>query len=158
MPDYRRLYAPGGTYFFTVNLRDRSSDLLVREIDVLRAAWRDVATKRPFETVAAVVLPEHLHAIWRLPEDDDDFSTRWSLIKAGFTRRLGAASKSVGRKRERNIWQRRFWEHLIRDDEDMAAHIDYVHGNPVKHGLVADMGDWPYSTLHRRSAGDGIGL
>lgn len=99
-----------------------------------------------------VVLPDHLHAIWRLPENDTDYPTRWSLIKAGFSRRL-AKSESIGasrlRKRERGIWQRRYWEHQIRDDDDLDRHVAYVHFNPVKHGYVERAIDWPYSSIHR---------
>ncbi|MGD2134374.1 MAG: transposase [Maricaulaceae bacterium] len=146
MPNYRRLYMSGGEYFFTVNLRDRRSDLLVTEIDALKAAWRDVARERPFETVAAVVLPDHLHALWRLPPDDHDFSTRWRLIKHGFTRRLPDVHKAVGRKGERGVWQPRFWEHLIRDEDDFENCLGYIHWNPVKHGHVEKMDDWPHST------------
>jgi putative transposase len=107
MPDYRRLYADGGTYFLTLCLLDRRSDLLVREINHLREAWRDVAAARPFETLAAVVLPDHMHFLWRLPDDDHDFPARIGQLKAGFTRRLPEAVKGRGRKRERSIWQRR---------------------------------------------------
>ena len=146
MPEYRRIYADGGTYFLTVNLRDRRSDLLVREISFLRASWRQTALRRPFETIAAVVLPDHLHCLWRLPDDDHDYSMRMRLIKAGFTRRLPEALKRKGRKGERKIWQSRFWEHTIRDDDDLARHIDYIHFNPVKHGLVDDPDAWPHST------------
>lgn len=149
MPDYRRIYADGGTYFLTLCLEDRRSDLLVRAIDCLRSAWGEVAAARPFETVAAVVLPDHLHCLRRLPEDDHDFPTRIAQLKAGFTRRLPAAEKGAGRKGERGVWQSRFWEHLIRNEEDLARHIDYVHQNPVKHGLVRDLNDWPYSTWRK---------
>jgi len=148
MPNYRRLYVPGGTYFFTVNLRDRRQKLLTREIDALRAAWRDVLRRHPFETIAAVVLPDHLHFLWRLPESDHDFSTRIRLVKAGFTRRLGSGVKSEGRKGERNVWQRRFWEHAIRDADDLKKHVNYIHFNPVKHQYVTDPDDWPHSTWH----------
>lgn len=148
MPEYRRLYADGGTYFLTVCLDDRRSDLLAREIALLRAAWRDVVAVRPFETVAAVVLPDHLHVLWRLPDDDHDFPTRMAQLKAGFTRRLPAGAKKRRRKRERGVWQSRYWEHAIRDDEDLARHIEYIHFNPVKHGFVFDPDDWPFSTWH----------
>ncbi|MEO0400224.1 MAG: transposase [Pseudomonadota bacterium] len=148
MPNYRRLYVPGGTYFLTVCLADRNKDTLVREVDALRAAWRDVATARAFESVAAVVLPDHMHFIWRLPEDDADFSTRLSMLKAGFTRRLRDGAKQSGRKGERGVWQSRFWEHLIRNEDDLSRHLDYIHFNPVKHGFVDDPDDWPYSTWH----------
>jgi putative transposase len=149
MPNYRRLYIPGAMYFFTVNLHDRRSKLLVERIGAFRASWSDVARTHPFETIAVAVLPEHTHFIWRLPENDQDFSTRIRLLKTGFTRRLGADAKTKGRKGERNVWQRRFWEHLIRDDKDLEAHIAYVHGNPVKHGHVRDADDWPYSSWHQ---------
>jgi len=155
MPDYRRLYADGGTYFLTVCLNDRRSDLLVREITLLRSAWRDVAASRPFETIAAVVLPDHMHFLWRLPDDDHDFPTRMAQLKAGFTRRLPECPKGRGRKRERGVWQSRFWEHCIRDDDDLARHIDYIHFNPVKHGLVDDPGGWAYSTWAKWKAEEG---
>ena len=148
MPNYRRLYVPGATYFFTVNLRDRRRRLLTERIAAFRALWADVGKAHAFETVAAVILPEHTHFIWRLPETDDDFTTRIRLLKSGFTRRLDAAEKTQGRKGERNVWQRRYWEHMIRDGEDLDAHISYVHWNPVKHGHVKDPDDWPYSTWH----------
>lgn len=148
MPDYRRLYADGGTYFLTLCLEDRRSDLLVREIDLLRASWRQMATSRPVETVAAVVLPEHMHFLWRLPDDDHDFPTRIAQLKAGFTHSLPETDKGEGRKRERGVWQSRYWEHCIRDDDDLSRHVDYIHWNPVKHGLVAEPEDWPYSTFH----------
>jgi putative transposase len=150
MSDYRRLYVPGGTYFFTVNLHDRRSDLLVRHIDLLRQSWREVSHLEPFETLAAVVLPDHLHLVISLPEGDPDFPVRLRLLKSGFTRRLPAEVKSSGRKGERRVWQRRYWEHVIRNQADLEAHINYVHFSPVKHGLVAEMDDWPYSTWHRR--------
>ncbi|MFZ5661735.1 MAG: REP-associated tyrosine transposase [Pseudomonadota bacterium] len=149
---YRRARFPGGTYFFTVNLADRSSDLLVRHVDVLRASVRDVRIRHPFEIVAWVTLPEHLHTVWRLPDGDADFATRWMLIKAGFSRRLPSSTdigRSRRRKREREIWQRRYWEHAIRDEDDLARHVDYTHFNPVKHGRVQRASDWPYSSLHR---------
>ena len=147
MPEYRRLYVPGGTYFFTVNLFDRGQSLLTENIDALRASWRDVSKRHPFETTAVVILPDHFHCLW-LPDGDHDFSTRLSLLKAGFTRRLPALTKGAGRKRERSIWQRRFWEHAVRSDEDLERHINYIHGNPVKHGYVTDPDKWPYSTWH----------
>lgn len=149
MPDYRRLFVPGGTYFFTVTIHDRRKTILIDQVDDLRAAWRDAQKQWPFDTIAAVVLPDHLHFIWRLPEGDCDFATRIRLIKSGFTRRLPAVHKSAGRKGERNIWQRRYWEHLIRDETDFDRHVDYIHFNPVKHGLVSTPDDWPHSTWHR---------
>ncbi|PQA85573.1 REP-associated tyrosine transposase [Hyphococcus luteus] len=155
MPNYRRVFVEGGTYFFTVNLRDRRRGVLVDRIADMRAAWRETAAAWPVETVAAVVLPDHLHFIWRLPEGDSDFSTRIRLIKAGFTRRLPAGEKSDGRKGERGVFQSRFWEHLIRDESDFDRHVDYVHFNPVKHGYVTRPEDWPHSTFQqwRRETG-----
>ncbi|WHZ18747.1 MAG: transposase [Rhodanobacteraceae bacterium] len=149
---YRRSNVAGGTYFFTVNLADRSSRLLIEHIDALRDAVRMVKSQHSFEIVAWVVLPDHMHAIWTLPEGDHDFSGRWSLIKGGFSRAIAwkeAVSASRAGKRERGIWQRRFWEHLIRDDTDLQRHVDYVHINPVKHGHVARAADWPHSSIHR---------
>lgn len=148
MPNYRRLYVPGGAYFFTVNLLDRSDDLLVRHIGALRRAWRDTRRALPFETLAVVVLPDHLHCMWRLPEDDHDFSIRWKRLKARFSRLIPRAADAAAtlRRGERGVWQRRFWEHAIRDDDDYAAHVDYIHFNPVKHGYVSDPGDWRYSS------------
>jgi putative transposase len=152
MPNYRRVWVPGATYFFTVNLNDRRSDLLVRHIDLLREAVRDVRAKRPFEILAWVVLPDHMHAIWSMPEGDSDYAGRWLAIKAIFSRRIvkgETISESRARRGERAIWQRRFWEHMIRDDRDLDQHISYVHFNPVKHGWVETATDWPHSSIHR---------
>lgn len=152
MPNYRRWRHPGGTYFFTVNLADRLSDLLVKEIDPFRAVVQNVRRDHPFDIVAAVVLPDHLHMLWSLPPDDAEFSKRWSLIKAGFSRGVpknDRRSVSRARKGERGVWQRRFYEHLCRDEDDIRAHIDYIHFNPVKHGLVKRPADWPHSSIHR---------
>jgi putative transposase len=149
---YRRATAAGGTYFFTLNLADRSSNLLVERVDELRAAVRLVKQRHPFEILAWVVLPDHLHALWALPLDDADFSTRWMLIKAAFSRSIGPGECIQGsrlRKGERGIWQRRFWEHQIRDESDLRRHIDYIHINPVKHGNVKRAADWRYSSIHR---------
>ncbi len=151
MPDFRRLRVPGGCFFFTVNLLERRGNaLLTDRIDLLRDAVRRVRRTRPFAIDAFTVLPDHMHAVWTLPPDDDDFSTRWRLIKTFFARGVAATerrSRVRRADRERGIWQRRFWEHAIRDDADYAAHVDYVHFNPVKHGLVAAAADWPYSTF-----------
>jgi len=152
MPDYRRFRIPGGSAFFTVNLLQRNgATLLTDRIDLLRHAVRRVRRERPFRIDAWVVLPDHLHAIWTLPPGDDDISTRWRLIKTWFARGLPRRewlSSTRRRAGERGIWQRRFWEHAILDDADYAAHMDYVHFNPVKHGYVAAPGDWAYSTFH----------
>lgn len=153
MPDYRRAYHPGGTYFFTVNLlRRMGNDLLTRRIDLLRNAVRSVRRDHPFEIHGWVVLPDHLYCVLRLPQGDADFTVRWRLIKARFSRSLPKTERRSAvrqRRGERGIWQRRFWEHLIRDEADYAAHLDDVHINPVKHGWVERVGDWPYSTFHR---------
>mgnify|MGYP000190877082 FL=1 len=153
MPNYRRAFIPGGTYFFTVNLLQRhDNDLLTREINLLRDTVRQVRKRHPFQINAWVVLPEHLHCVWTLPPGDSDFSMRWRLIKSGFSRALPKTERlSIVRRvaGERGIWQRHFWEHVIRDDLDYQRHVDYVHVNPVKHGHVKHVTDWPYSTFHR---------
>jgi putative transposase len=151
MPDYRRYWVPGGTYFFTVNLADRSRRLLVERVDVLRGAVDAVLRSHPFDEMAWVVLPNHLHALWALPDGDDDFATRWMLIKQRFSRHVAGSeriSDSRRRRGERGVWQRRYWEHLIRDQRDLRHHIQYIHFNPVKHGLVARVADWPHSSFH----------
>jgi putative transposase len=152
MPDYRRFRVPGGTYFFTVNLLERRLDLLVRHIDDLREAVRATKRERPFHIDAWVVLPDHMHTVWTLPPGDDDFSNRWKAIKIRFVQKLPRTERRSNvrvAKGERGIWQRRFWEHVIRDDNDYARHIDYVHWNPLKHGLVKQVKDWPYSSFHQ---------
>lgn len=157
MPDYRRFRVPGGTYFFTVNLADRRTALLTQHIDALRAAWAHVSERHPFETLAVVILPDHLHAVWTLPEGDVDFPTRWRLIKTRFTAALPEATKGRGnRSAERGVWQRRYWEHLIRDERDLQTHVDYIHWNPVKHGHVSDIDAWPYSSWHRHKREIGL--
>ncbi|CAN5334774.1 transposase [soil metagenome] len=137
MPNYHRARVKGSIYFFTVVLADRTSTLLVDEIDSLRRSYQMVRKRRPFETVAICILPDQLHALWTLPGSDVDFSTRWSLIKSGFSRGLPvtnhiSASKTI--KREKGIWQRRYWEHVIRDATDLERHVDYIHFNPVSTG------------------------
>ena len=152
MRTYTRAFVPGGTFFFTVNLADRSKKLLNEHITQLRASVRKIRAAHPFRIDAMVVLPDHLHAIWTLPPNDMDYPTRWALIKAGFSRSLPNTeriSASRAAKGERGIWQRRYWEHQIRDDADYARHIDYIHYNPVKHGHAQSPVDWPYSSIHR---------
>ncbi len=153
MPDYRRYRIPGGCYFFTVNLLQRhGNELLTREIALLRDAVRHVRKIHPFHIDGWVVMPEHMHCVWTLPAADDDFSGRWRPIKAIFSRNLShnEYQSPVRQARgERGIWQRRFWEHAIRDDRDYAAHMDYLHFNPVKHGHVKRVADWPYSSFMR---------
>jgi putative transposase len=153
MTEYRRFYYPGATWFFTVNLAERhGNQLLTERIDVLREAFAYVKNKHPYKIDAMVVLPEHLHCILTLPEGDGDFSTRWGLIKAYFSRHIEAGeriSKSRKSRDERGLWQRRFWEHLIRDETDYRQHIDYIHWNPVKHSWARCVKDWPHSSFHR---------
>jgi putative transposase len=155
MTGYRRNFIAGGCFFFTVNLADRRRRLLTENIDGLRAALRDTQRHHPFSIDAIVVLPDHLHTVWTLPEGDADFSTRWRLIKTSFSRNLAAdepVSDSRAAKGERGIWQRRYWEHTLRDEIDFERHVDYVHINPVKHGLVTQVRDWPYSSFSRMVA------
>jgi len=152
MTSYRRNFVPGGSFFFTVNLLDRRSRLLTEHIGALRTAFRETKMRHPFSVEAIVVLPDHLHAMWTLPEGDCDFATRWRLINASFSRALPAVervSESRASKGERGIWQRRYWEHTLRDESDVARHTDYIHFNPVKHGHVARVADWPYSSFDR---------
>jgi putative transposase len=176
MPRYIRRRLPGACIFFTVTLAERGSDLLLREIGRLRHAVRVTRVERPFSIDARVVLPDHLHCVWTLPEGDADFSTRWGAIKARFSRSVReAGSRRAGfsppkqpgppriwtgrngglkpalrvAKREAGVWQRRFWEHHIRDEADYAAHVRYCWINPVKHGLVERPEDWPYSSVRR---------
>jgi putative transposase len=148
---YRRNLVPGGTYFFTVTLADRGSDRLVRYVGLLREAFRVTRRERPFRIDAIVVLPDHLHAVWTLPPDDADYPGRWRRIKADFSRRMAAVDPTVPKNHrgEYRLWQQRYWEHTIRNDTDLACHIDYVHFNPVKHGLVEQVRDWRLSSFHR---------
>ncbi|SDQ47733.1 putative transposase [Pseudoxanthomonas sp. CF385] len=150
MVQYRRQRVRGGTYFFTVTLADRSATTLVDHADELRAAIRAVRRRHPFSILAIVVLPDHLHAVLRLPEDDDRYSMRWRLIKREFTMRLRARGVRIARRpgKERRLWARRFWEATIRDAASLARRIDYVHFNPVRHGLVTRAADWPHSSFH----------
>ena len=155
MPEYRRQRVPSGTYFFTVNLQDRGSQLLTRQIDALRHAVRAARTRSPFHIDAWVVLPDHMHCVWTLPPNDTDYSGRWRAIKKAFSKSIPADEHRTATQRaraERGIWQRRFWEHTIRDDQDYAAHVDYVHFNPVKHGWAPEPAAWPYSSFHRAVA------
>ena len=152
MSNYRRAWHPGGTYFFTVNLlRRHHNDLLTRHITLFRDIVTSVRKRHPFRIHAWVVLPEHTHCVIELPTGDADFAMRWRLIKLEFSKALPKTEpiSSVRAARgERGIWQRRYWEHLIRDEADYQAHMDYVHFNPVKHGLVQRVADWPHSTFH----------
>ena len=157
MTDYRRAKARGGMYFFTVVTCKRSqflTDSFARSC--LRSAIEETRERYPFQVIATCLLPDHIHCMWELPAGDNNYSTRWSLIKASFTRRYLAErssevtqSLSRQKKRERGVWQRRFWEHRIRDEADLQRHVDYIHYNPVKHHLVEEVENWPWSTYHR---------
>ncbi len=159
MSNYRRAAVPGAVCFFTVALADRRSRVLVEHVDALRAAFVATAREHPMRVDAMVVLPDHLHAVWRLPEGDADFPLRWRKLKSRFTRAVGCRvgdlpttwrrSESKVRKGERGLWQRRYWEHMIRDAEDWRRHVEYCWFNPVKHGLVDAVRDWPLSSFHR---------
>jgi putative transposase len=153
---YRRNYVPGGTYFFTV-VTHRRRPFLTSDLarPILRQVIAAVRSARPFALVAVVLLPDHLHAVWTLPPGDADYSGRWSQIKEGFTRRYlaagGSESREGGRahRRERGVWQPRFWESTVRDEAHLKRVVDYTHFNPVKHGLVTRARDWPWSSFHR---------
>ncbi len=151
MVNYRRDITPGGCYFFTLALNNRQSDLLVKYIANLGSAFRSAKRNNFFSIEAIVILPEHLHMIMELPQNDADYSTRLRQIKTYFSRQLASTGVrlSKNQQEEYNLWQRRFWEHRIRDEADFEAHVDYIHFNPVKHGLAKQAGDWPYSSFHR---------
>ena len=151
MVRYRRNFLPGGVYFFTVALADRRSAALVDHIDALRTALRVGRRERPFAIDAIVILPDHLHAILTLPPNDADFSGRWRRIKGHFSSALIETGIELNRSPNGDLalWQRRFWEHTIRDENDFSRHVDYIHFNPVKHGLVTRVLDWPHSSFHR---------
>jgi len=162
MSDYRRYFVPGATYFFTV-VAWRRRPILTTALGrrCLRSAFDKVRQAHPFELIAVVLLPDHLHALWSLPRKSSDYSLRWRRIKEEFTKGYlaeGGREAALGASRlirkERGIWQRRFWEHLCKDEADLERHFDYIHYNPVKHGLVQKPGDWPWSTFHR-FVGDG---
>jgi len=145
MSHYRRAYLPGGIYFFTVVTLNRVPVFInEHRAEALRQAFRKVMAARPFQIDAIVVLPEHLHCIWRMPEGDADFSSRWREIKKAASRQIDTTTNS---RNERPVWQRRFWEHAIRDEEDWRRHVDYIHYNPVKHGLVNRPGEWTWSSF-----------
>jgi putative transposase len=152
MTSYRRNFIAGASFFFTVNLADRRQRLLVDNVELLRAAFREVHLRHPFTIDAIVVLPDHIHTIWTLPEGDGGYAMRWRQIKSAFSRSLPAGeylSLSRSIKGERGIWQRRYWEHTSRDDNDFARHVDYIHYNPVKHGHAPAVGAWPFSSFAR---------
>jgi putative transposase len=151
MVRYRRNFVPGGTFFFTATLANRSSRILIDHVVALRMAVMHTRRQHSFLIDAVVVLPDHLHMIMTLPEADADFSTRWRLMKRRFTDSVVKSGTSVRRHRngELALWQRRFWEHTVRDERDFERHVDYIHYNPVKHGYVTKVQDWPHSSFHR---------
>ena len=150
MSNYRRAVQPGATYFFTVVTYHRTSWFDCEEhVSVLREAFRRNMEKRPFRMDAVVVLPDHLHCLWKLPQGDGDFSGRWREIKKRVSRQLDSRTNA---RNERLVWQKRFWEHLIRDEKDWRNHMDYIHYNPVKHGLVKRPTDWPWSSFSKAVA------
>lgn len=158
MTNYRRLRVPGGTYFFTVCLENRTGTTLIDNIGHLRFAYARTVAELPVTCHAMVVLPNHLHAVWTLPDGDNDFSERWRRIKARFSNALGPTGfpgQSKAGKREKGVWQRRFWEHAVRSEDDLAAAIGYCWNNPVKHGFVAHPADWPFSSFTRGLRKDG---
>ncbi len=148
MPRYRRRYQAGACWFFTSNLADRHSHALVTHIHLLKHAVRLAHRAMPFSIVAWVVLPNHMHTIWQLPPGDTNYPARWQLLKKRFSRDLRLTSQLSCVPNE-PVWQRGYWEHLIRDDSDLRNHIDYVHRNPQKHHFVKHVRDWPHSTFHR---------
>jgi putative transposase len=147
---YRRSFVPGGTFFFTVTLYNRKSCLLVERIELLKEAVHSVKNQYPFQMKAYVVLPEHLHMIWELPNGDSNYSLRWKKIKALFSKSINRSGFELPKTKhnEYRLWQRRFWEHAIKDMSDFENHVNYIHYNPIKHGLVNELHDWPYSSFH----------
>jgi putative transposase len=143
----------GWDVFLTITLRDRSAELLTRYVDCLRDAYATAQRRRPFETVAVCVLPDHFHVVWALPEGDADYSSRVSHLKGRFVRLIEERGFVVERNAEgdevTNVWQSRFWEHTVRDERDLQNHVDYVHFNPVKHKFATCASDWPHSSIHR---------
>ena len=156
MSRYRRIRLEGGVFFFTVVTYERRPILTTDlGLQCLRNAWRETNSTMPFEVEAVCVLPDHLHTVWTLPHGDDDYPARWRKLKGTFSREYRAeggvhreADSSRRRKREVAVWQRRYWEHRIRDVDDLRRHVEYTHFNPVKHGHVTDLTDWPWSTFH----------
>ena len=151
MVGYRRNFVPGGTYFFTATLKDRSSSYLIDHVDLLHESIQTVKNKSHFDELAQVILPDHLHTIWMLPDNDANYPGRWKAIKSLFTRLLIKSGVSLKRnaRGEYPLWQKRYWEHTIKDEQDLKSHIDYIHYNPVKHNYVDNVFDWKYSSLHR---------
>ncbi len=157
MPNYHRAFVAGGTYFFTIVTFNRLPILTTEPArEILHQTWEEVRERFPFETLAVCLLPDHLHTIWRLPEAETNYPVRWKEIKRRFSMRylkeIGPGelrNESRKKKKEAAIWQRRYWEHTIRDKLDLETHLDYVHFNPIKHGYVTRAADWPYSSFLR---------
>jgi putative transposase len=151
MVHYRRNRIQRGTFFFTATLADRNSRMLVEHADLLREAFLMVHREHPFQIEAIAILPDHLHAIWKLPQGDNDYPGRWRAIKSRFTHMLQKRGIPLtpNTKGEYRLWARRYWEHTIRDNDDFQKHVDYIHYNPVKHGLAKRASDWPFSSFHR---------
>ncbi|GAA0199116.1 transposase [Kangiella japonica] len=151
MVQYRRNRVEGASYYFTVNLNDRSKDYLTRYIHDLRHSFRVCRASMPFTIDVTVILPEHLHCIWTLPDDGSNYSARWRKVKTTFTQRLIQQNINISKDRhgQYNLWQRRYWERTIRNDKEFSAYVDYIHYNPVKHGYVSKVQDWKYSSFHR---------
>ena len=146
MSQYKRYYQSGGNYFFTLVTHQRKPILTIPDnIERLKIAIKKVKASRPFHLNAMVILPDHLHCLWKLPENDKDFSTRWRLIKRYFSMEIAA---HINHRKEKEIWQRRFWEHAIRDEEDWQKHMNYIHYNPVKHGYIKSVKEWSHSTFY----------
>lgn len=157
MPDYRRFRLEGGTYLFTVVTFQRRP-ILTTEVArrLLHLSWVETQNQFPFKTIAVCLMPDHIHCLWKLPEGDADYSTRWNRIKGFFSKKylkevgkVAELSSLQSKRREAGIWQRRFWEHTIQDGDDLDAHLDYIHYNPVKHGFVDKPVDWKWSSIHR---------
>lgn len=150
MVAYRRAFVAGGTYFFTVALKNRQATWLIDYVDELRLAFRDCRKKTPFNIDAIVILPDHLHTLWELPQGDSNYPARWRFIKSSFTRSLRKRGVNLIKNRhgEYGVWQRRYWEHVVTDLSDYETHIDYIHHNPVKHGYSESVADWPWSSFH----------
>lgn len=148
---YRRNYSQGGCYFFTLTLRNRRSKALIEHIHSLRSAMKQVQKEYFYETKAIVVLPDHLHCIWQLPDNDANYSRRWLRIKSYFTQKVreSGVKLACNARGEYLLWQKRFWEHTIRDEKDFENHVNYIHYNPVKHGYVKNVADWKYSSFHK---------
>lgn len=147
---YRRNIVLGGTYFFTVALKDRQSDFLIRYFELFKKIYNDIKNRMPFKTLSYVILPEHCHVIWQLPPRDGNYSERWQEIKKGFSQALIKQGNQLRKNKfnKYNLWQRRYWEHTIKDEKDFENHVNYIHYNPVKHKLVKEVKNWRYSSFH----------